>query len=107
MTLTRDDLTGTLKIAGALDIDDANDLREALLDLVASEKRPRLDLGAVEACDTAAFQVLLAAQRDAAGAGRRPQIQSIPSSLSRTAASLGIALPWPLEIAAEEHTDAG
>jgi anti-anti-sigma factor len=94
MTLTKDELTGSLKISGTLDIDNANALREALLDGFSLRPELTLDLGAVEACDASALQVLLAGERHSATGGKALRIATVPACIQKTAAIFGLALPW-------------
>ena len=94
MTLNNDDATGVLKIAGTLDIEGANSLREALLDCFLHQSEVTLNLSEVDICDTAALQVLLAAQKRAAVIGKAFRIYEAPSSVTDTAIALGLAMDW-------------
>ncbi len=70
MQLDKDVATGRWKLSGALCIEDANSLREALLGCFADPGGVILDVGAVSECDTTGLQLLIAAQRTAASQGR-------------------------------------
>lgn len=106
MTLTKDDATGVLKISGTLDIDEANVLREALLDCFALQPEVAVDLSAVEACDAAALQVLLAGQRDAAALGKVFCVNAASPSVLETAEAIGLPLERPANASIESHRDA-
>jgi anti-anti-sigma regulatory factor len=90
MTLSRDKITGELKISGTLNIDGADSLREALLGCFLGQGGVTVNLSEVDACDTAALQVLLAAQRNAAAVGKPFHVREAPSSVTDTAAALGL-----------------
>jgi anti-anti-sigma regulatory factor len=70
MILDMDKTTGELKISGTLDIDATNSLRDALLDCLLHQPEVGVDLSEVDACDAAALQILFAARRDSAAAGK-------------------------------------
>lgn len=92
MTLATNDRTGVLKISGTLDIDEADALREALLTAFRLQAEIALDLSEVDACDTAALQVLLAGQRNAASAGKTFRMVAVSDSVTGTAAALGLSI---------------
>jgi anti-anti-sigma factor len=86
--LTKDRTTGILRVSGALDIDAADLLRQALLDHL-HESIPadpvRLDLLQVNSCDAASLQVLLAAHKCCC-------IEAVSPAVVETAAALGFSL---------------
>jgi anti-anti-sigma factor len=95
MTLTKDTVTGVVKISGALDIDGANSLREALLDCFLLQPEVAADLSEVEVCDAAGIQVLLAGQRDAASFGKAFRVHGASPAVLDIAAALGFSLGGP------------
>jgi anti-sigma B factor antagonist len=86
----------TLRLTGDLDIYNVESAREALLDQVADKPGLDLDLAAVETCDTAGIQLLLAAQRSAIAAGKTFSIQAPAPALEKCGQLLGLPPDlWP------------
>jgi anti-anti-sigma factor len=81
-----------LKIAGALDIEAAPELRKALSESIEANAGLTLDLGAVDACDTAALQVLYSARKTANGANKPMRILGMSAAVADAAAALGLAI---------------
>ena len=106
MTLTKDGTTGALKISGALDIDAADPLREALLECFLHQPEVVADLSEVDACDAAALQVLLAGHRDAASLGKAFHLIAASSCVVETATALGLTIDGTAGAANEEYSDA-
>jgi anti-anti-sigma regulatory factor len=106
MTLIKDTTTGALKISGALGIDAADSLREALLDGFLHQPEVTADLSEVNACDAAAMQVLQAGHRDAASFGKAFRITAVSPCLVETAAALGLSIDGTTVAANEGHSDA-
>jgi len=106
MTLDKDNSTGVLKISGTLDIDTANSLREALLNCFLVQSEVAVDLSAVDECDAAGLQVLLAGQRDAACLGKIFHVHGAPAAVSATAAALGLPVPGSAKTLNEDRPDA-
>jgi anti-anti-sigma factor len=106
MTLSKDSITGILRISGALDIDAATSLREALLDCFLHQPEVTVDLTAVDVCDTAALQVLLAGQRDGESLGKTFCITAASNSVTETAAALGFSIGGRTSAVREDHRDA-
>jgi anti-anti-sigma factor len=92
MTISKDHTPGVLSIAGALDIDAAHSLRDALLECLSHQPEVALDLSGVNACDAAALQVLLAAQRNAAALGKAFRIAGDSRPVTEAASALGLSL---------------
>jgi anti-anti-sigma regulatory factor len=93
MKIDKDAASGGWKLSGALCIDDAQPLREALLGCFADSGAVILDVGAVSECDTTGVQLLIAAQRTAALQGRAFRIEhEVEGPVVRLAESLGLAL---------------
>jgi len=92
MTLTRDTITGELKILGTLDIVSANSLREALLDCFVLQPEVTADLSAVDACDAAGLQVLLAGLRNAASGGKAFRVNAASPAVLEMAETLGLSI---------------
>jgi anti-anti-sigma regulatory factor len=84
MTLSQDDPAGVLQVSGALDIESANSLREALLARFISHPEITADLAGVGECDTAALQVLLAA--------RGLRCEALSPAVAATASALGLPI---------------
>jgi anti-anti-sigma factor len=97
MTLNQDNASGLLKILGTLDIDAASALRQMLLDAMSRQPAIAVDLSEVEACDTAALQVLLAGRKE-----RALRITGASAAVIETAAALGLSF----DAAAEGNQDA-
>lgn len=57
----------TVRLAGALDVRDANRLQVVLNDLLTENHGGAIDCSALESIDTACVQLLLAAKRDVRG----------------------------------------
>jgi anti-anti-sigma regulatory factor len=57
----------TVRLAGTLDVRDANRLQSVLNGLLAEGQNGTVDCSALESLDTACVQVLLAAKRDTRG----------------------------------------
>jgi len=69
VTLEQDDALGTIRLEGAVDIGCAAELKEMLLDALASGKEVRVALDGATGLDVTAIQLLWAAERAAKGAG--------------------------------------
>ncbi len=80
-----------LSLTGELTISTAAELRSSLQQALMSATELELDLTAVDRVDTAAAQLLLAAQRDAAGNGGALTC-ACPASLRDQLTALGIRL---------------
>ncbi len=92
MRVAKDDSGRVLKIAGALDIGEAEELHRILRDFVCGESGAVVDLAEVEACDTAALQLLYSARKTAARASRKLQFVGLSAAVRNTAAELGLSL---------------
>ena len=93
---------GLLKLEGALHISTADELRNVLAEVLARAPELALDLSEVDACDTAALQLLCSARRSAAQLNKQLRLTAI----SDTVAEAGVALGLSLEdstIAAPSH----
>ena len=106
MTLTKDNTTSVLIISGTLDIDTANSLREALLECFSLQPEVRADLSAVDACDAAGLQVLLAGQRNAALLGKALHVNTASPAVLETAAALGFSIQVAADAGSEGPRDA-
>src|SRR5579862_5892919 len=92
MILSNDKLNGLLHISGKLDIDNANRLREALVDCLLHQSEAVVDLSEVDECDAAALQVLLAARKDAAAAGKALCVTGASGAVTGAAVALGLSI---------------
>jgi anti-anti-sigma regulatory factor len=106
MTLTKDSTTGALRVSGTLDIDSANALREALLDCFSLQPEVRADLSAVDACDAAGLQVVLAGQNHAALIAKAFYVDAASPPVLEIAAALGFAIPVASDAGSEGPCDA-
>ena len=84
MTLNEDN--GVHKILGTLDIDTASALRQALLDCMIHKPAIEVNLSGIEACDTAALQVLVAGRSNGS-----LQITGSSPAVTEIAAALGLS----------------
>jgi anti-anti-sigma factor len=92
MTFEQDKTTGTLKIAGHMRIDEVDSLKSALSQYVLNEPRLALDLSAVEYCDAAGLQLLLAAEKTAAHLHKPFALNAVSEAVTNSAAALGLTL---------------
>lgn len=92
MTLALDKAAAVLTIAGDLQIDSIEQLRAPLWQCVSNQPEVILDLSGVDACDTAAFQVLLACKKTAAAMGKPFCIVAASPAFNDSAATLGLDL---------------
>jgi len=75
-----------------LDMEAASSIRDVLLDAFSRQPQVTLDLSAVESCDTAALQVLLAAQKSAESMGKPFRIAPLSRAVLETAEALGFSI---------------
>ena len=80
-----------VKIAGALQIAEAEQFRDALLPLLM-EERLVLDLSGVEAVDTAALQLLFSLLASRASMGRAVGLVAPSASVFEAASGLGLSI---------------
>lgn len=92
MEITEDESGHLLKLAGWLDIREADQLREALQDFTDGDLNSAIDVSGVEGCDTAALQLLYSARKTVENAGRRFQIAGLSGAVMETSAALGLPL---------------
>ncbi len=92
MMVDRNNPTGSLRISGELNIASAKSLGEVLLEQLSTSRELALDLSAVESCDTAALQVLLAARQRATLTGKPFSIFPNSPVVTETAHALGFCL---------------
>lgn len=90
MHITKDESGSVLKISGNLSIETTEELRAALLELLAAASGISVDLSGVEACDTAAFQVLCSTGKTAEGRGKKLEFVGMPDAVAQTALELGL-----------------
>jgi len=91
MLATNDNITGVLKITGTLDMESAAGLRDTLLDCLSQQPEVAIDLGEVEACDTASLQLLLAAWKEAGSLQKPFRFVAASNPVVATAAALGFS----------------
>jgi anti-anti-sigma factor len=81
-----------LAVEGEMTIYRAAELKPALLDTVRMHDAPALDLSAVTEFDSAGLQLLLMAQREAAGLGKPFALRAASPAVRAVFALLGIHL---------------
>jgi phospholipid transport system transporter-binding protein len=82
----------TLALTGELTINEAAAKRKTLLQWVADEPAGTdLDLSAIEACDSAGVQLLLALRRTLAERGHGLKLRAAPDCVAATLATYGLA----------------
>lgn len=64
----------TIRLSGSVDIASAAELKRDLMDALEGDSAIRIDLGGLEDIDVTVIQLLLAAQHQAAAAGREFRI---------------------------------
>jgi anti-anti-sigma factor len=102
MRITQDELQGILKISGALDIGNADALREALSEGLRRYPEFKLDLSAIDSCDTACLQLLWSARQSALRQGNTWQVGAWSPAMEAAGAAIGLSL----KRLAEPHSDA-
>jgi anti-anti-sigma factor len=91
--MIKDESGHVLTIVGTLDIGVADELQKALCDFVAGDSMPAVDLAGVDACDTAAIQLLCSARKTAELSGKHFELAGVSSAIRNTNAALGLPLP--------------
>jgi anti-anti-sigma factor len=92
MQIIKGERSSTLRIQGTLDIGVADELRQALCDLIDGNPSLTLDLSEVDACDTAALQVLYAARKTTDGSGKHLQFVGLSGAAADTIAALRLSI---------------
>jgi phospholipid transport system transporter-binding protein len=86
--------TPTLALAGELTIQQAADQHRVLLDALAARGDTAgswtLDLGAIEACDSAGVQLLLAARQSLAALGAELQLERMTAPVREVLLTYGL-----------------
>lgn len=80
----------SLELAGALDINTADEMRGVLLEYLRQHTDIAVDLSRVESCDAAGAQLLIALEKSAESAGKPFSIFAISDSFVRDYADIGI-----------------
>ena len=97
MQIARDESGQVLKLAGVLEIAMAEELHTALRDFIYEAAGPVIDLSEVEACDTAALQLLCSARKTAEGAGKPFALRGVPAAIEGAGAAHGLRFTeWPV-----------
>ena len=92
MQIAKDESAQVLKVVGTLEIGVAEELHNALREFVGRESRPVVDLSQVDACDTAALQLLCSARKTAEGAGKTFELGGVSAAIRNASAALGLSL---------------
>jgi anti-anti-sigma regulatory factor len=87
-----DERDGVLFIAGDVGINAVEQLHNVLRDFVSRDPRPTVDLSGVEACDTAALQLLTSGRKTAERAGKPFNYTGISIAILDASAVLGLSL---------------
>lgn len=92
MQIVKDQSGRVLKLTGALGIGEAEELRNALRDFVGEASAPIVDLAEVDACDTAALQLLYSARKTADRSGKQFEFVGASAAIRDIGATLGLTL---------------
>jgi len=92
ITQTKTDNGTTFKIQGELDISVAAGLQRDLAECLRQNAHLTVDLADVDACDTAALQLLCAARRTALLQNRTLQVFGLSQAVTIAAAGVGLSL---------------
>lgn len=90
--IAKDEPARVLRIVGALEIGVAEELHRALRDLVGGDSMPVVDLSEVDACDTAALQLLCSARKTAESEGKTFKLGGVSDPIRNASAALGLSL---------------
>lgn len=90
MQLSIQSNTQAIALAGALEINDAEDSRKALAEALSSRAELAFDLGRLEGCDTAGAQLLLSLGKSALLAGKSIRFENVPQPVLEIWAKLGL-----------------
>ncbi len=91
MSLTVDHATGAIRIAGSMDIEAAEGLRDRLAGYLGNKPELILVLSEVEKCDVTGLQLILAARLAAARSHKGFRIAAISQAVLDTANAIGLA----------------
>lgn len=84
----------TLSLSGSLEIYDAEETRQAILNHLGNVKELALDLSGVESCDAAGAQILCAARQSAVLAGKPCRFEAVSAGLTEAWTGLGLPLDF-------------
>lgn len=105
MKLDRVTIPGTLRVLGGLHTESVSVLREALLEGLTAPGDLVVDLTAVDMCDSAALQLLLACRRSAEALGK-PCRLALSSFIKDTAVAIGVEpAEWADQIISNEQRE--
>jgi anti-anti-sigma regulatory factor len=90
MHIEQDGLQGILKVSGALDIADSDDLRHALAEYLKRAAEPRLDCSGIEACGAAFLQLVWSARCSAQRLGKPWRIVAVSGAMEAAGAAIGL-----------------
>lgn len=80
---------GVLGVAGEMDLYVAEELRQALAELLGGDGPPRVDVSAAEGWDLSCLQLLYAARRTAGEQGRRLSVEGAGEALAAACRAIG------------------
>jgi anti-anti-sigma factor len=86
--------TGALRLTGALGVYQADAVRKALLDFLATGTDLVLDLAQVASCDAAGAQLLWSVRRTAMESGKTIRFERASQPLRNSWNRLGLAADW-------------
>ena len=90
MNTGSDEESGAWRPTGALDIYNAETLRQSLAEHINAKATPCLDLAEVGICDTAGAQLLWSATKTAANEGKTIQFKQVPAVVRESCNRLGL-----------------
>ncbi|HLJ46065.1 MAG TPA: STAS domain-containing protein [Bryobacteraceae bacterium] len=90
MQITKGENGCSLTLEGALDISGAEELRQALCDLLDGSSSAVVELSALGDCDTAVLQLLLAARRTAVRLNKTLRFASWGGAVADVSTAIGL-----------------
>ena len=90
MQITKGENGSSLTLEGTLDISGAEELRQALVDLLDGNSSAVVELSGVSDCDTAVLQLLLAARRTAGRENKKLRFAALPGAVAAASAAIGL-----------------
>lgn len=106
MTLDHNDVDGSLHVSGILHIQDPKQLQEKLCHYLDRQSDIAINLGVVEACDTASLQILVAGRETAAALGKALCFAAISETVAQSASAIGLTLVASSAVSAGEGVPA-
>lgn len=92
MQITKDQGGSLLKIAGAVEIGVAEELRRELCDSLDGSSRLVVDLSGIDACDAAALQLFCSVRKSAERLSKVVEFGVLPEAVVRACDDLGLSV---------------